>query len=132
MEKICINSRDELLFLDLSIVAFFKADDDYTTVCYMSGVTTTLSLGLNKVEIAIAAIPKSNTCNFVRLGRSIIINQHYLYQIQVLSQKIVLFDGQRKISITVSKDAIKRYKQHLTNRGNDNSPTKPYSSPQME
>ena len=128
-EKICINGRDELLVLDLGKVAYFKADDDYTTVFYMSGVTTNITLGLNKIESAIAAFPKSVTCNYVRVGRSVIVNQAYLYQLQVLQQKIVLFDGQRKISVTVPKVALKRYKQHLLDKRLIGSPTNPNGSP---
>lgn len=130
-EKVCINGRDELLVLNLKQIACFKADDDYTVAYYLSGVTTTIAMGLSKIEVAVSCVPKSKTCNYVRIGRSLIINQAYLYQIQVLNQKLILFDGEKKLSIMVSKDALKRYKQHVADRDIVNSPTNPMGSPQM-
>lgn len=130
-EKVCINGRDELLVLNLKLIACFKADDDYTVAYYLSGTTTTIAMGLNKIEVAISCVPKSKSCNFVRIGRSLIINQAYLYQIQILSQKLILFDGDKKLTITVSKDALKRYKQHIIDKEMSNSPTNPMGSPQM-
>ena len=130
-EKICINGRDELLVLNLNQIACFKADDDYTVAYYLSGATTTIAMGLSKIEVAISCVPKSNACNYVRIGRSLIINQAYLYQIQVLNQKLILFDGDKKLSILVSKDALKRYKQHIADSKISNSPINPSGSPLM-
>ena len=36
MAKLCLNSRDELLFLDLDKIAFFKANGNYTNITYRS------------------------------------------------------------------------------------------------
>lgn len=127
MDRICINGRDELLVLNLNKVACFKADVDYTTAYYVSGLTTTIAIGLNKVESIIAGIPKSPFCDFVRVGRSYIVNQAYLYQIQTLRQKLILFDGYKMISLPVSKEALKRYKQYIAEKYG--SPTNPPSSP---
>jgi len=128
MDKICINGRDELLVLDLTKVACFKADVDYTTAYYVSGLTTTIAMGLNKVESIIAAVPKSPLCDFVRVGRSYIVNQAYLYQIQTLRQKLILCDGNKIITLPVSKEALKRYKQYIAEK---HSPTNPDGSPRM-
>lgn len=128
MEKICINGRDALFVLDLAKVACFKADTDYTTVYYMSGLTTTLSMGLNKVESIIAAVPKSRTCDYVRVGRSYIINQAFLYQIQVLRQKLILSDGHKLITLPATKEALKRYKQYIYEKHAGGSSTNPEGS----
>lgn len=127
MDRICINSRDELLVLNLNKVACFRADVDYTTVYYVSGLTTTITMGLNKVERIIATIPKSPQCDFVRVGRSYIVNQIYLFQIQTLRQRLVLCDGHKAISLSVSKEALKRYKQYIAEKYG--SPINPPISP---
>lgn len=119
MEKIYINGRDELIILDLSKVACFIADTDYTIIHYISGMTTTISMGLCKVEEIIGTVPQTNKCDFVRIGRSHIINQAFLYQIQSLQQKLILSDGDKKIVLSVAKETLKRYKQKIM-AGRDN------------
>lgn len=113
MKKICINGRDELLMLDLSKVACFKADTDYTIIYYISGMTTTMSMGLHKVEEILTESIQQPASDFVRIGRSYIINQSYLYQIQLLHQKLILSDGRQTITLEVAKEALKRYKQQI-------------------
>ncbi len=111
MNRICINGRDELMVIDLSKIACFKADVDYTTMYHIGGLTATLPINLAKLESMLARVSKAKECDFIRLGRSCIINQHFLYRIQTLNQKIVLSDGEKAITLKVSKDALKRYKQ---------------------
>lgn len=131
MEKICINGRDELLILDLTKIACFKADTDYTKAYYMSGLVSMLPMGLNKIENVIAAtVPKSLSCDFVRVGRSYIINQAYLYRIQVLHQKLILSDGIKLLTLPVTKEALKRYKQYIHERYTKGSSTNQEGSPQ--
>ncbi len=116
MNRICINGRDELIIIDLSKVAFFKADVDYTILYFISGMTTTLPLNLARIEALLIGVPKSKFCDFIRLGRSAIINQGYLFRIQTLHQKLILSDGVKMINVTVSKDALKKYKQFIAQR----------------
>ena len=127
MKKLYINSRDELLVLNLSKVACFKADVDYTTVYYASGLTANLPIGLSKVENLLSDIPRTSLCAFTRVGRSYIINQAYLFQIQTLHQKLILSDGQGQIALSVSKEALKRFKQHIAEKYG--SPKKTIGSP---
>ena len=127
MKKLYINGRDELLVLNLDKVACFKADIDYTTVYYVSGLTATLPIGLSKVESLLSGIPGTPLCEFTRVGRSYIVNQAYLYQIQTLRQRLILSDGHKLITLPVSKEALKRYKQHIAEKYG--SPTNPVSSP---
>lgn len=59
MKKVCINTRDELLIIDLDRVAFFQANGNYTRLTYISGHALTLNTGLSGVEkILSAALPK--------------------------------------------------------------------------
>lgn len=114
MKKLCVNARDEMLVLELDKVAYFKAEGNYTQVVFISGQCSVLSLGLCKIEAMIADYAKINKCNFVRVGRSHIINQSYLFHIHVLRQKIVLSDYENHIhTIPISREVLKRYKSLL-------------------
>ena len=93
MKKICINNRDEMIILFVDNIAYVMADGNYTKICYIGGFTTVLSLGLSKIGAMFSqAYPKGTTSPFVRLGRSVIINQLFLYNINTLKQTLVLSD----------------------------------------
>ena len=72
-----------------------------------------LTLGLSKVEEVIAASYQQGTPSpFIRMGRSLIINQNYLCSLNVLKQQIILSDfAQNRYVITAPKQLIKDYKE---------------------
>ena len=101
MKKICINNRDEMVILFVDNIAYIMADGNYTKICYIGGMTTVLSFGLSKIEEMVSAAYAEGTVSpFVRLGRSVIINQLFLYDITILKQHLVL-SGCMKNAITV-------------------------------
>lgn len=120
MYKLCLNSRDELLIIDLQKIAFFQANGNYTHFNYISGDTHLVTLGLSKVEEYLrVSWPKDVPSPFVRLGRSLIINQNYLSEISVLKQKVTLSDNDgHSYSLNVPKPLIKEYKEIIKNLHN--------------
>ena len=114
MNKICINTRDELNLIDLDFVACINANGNYSNVMYMDGNKIMVSVGLSQFEAIIKdAASKSQSANtFVRLGRSVIINNRYLSQINILKQKLILSDrGKHAYQLTVPKNLLKSYKE---------------------
>lgn len=114
--KLCINSRDELTLIELSEVACFRADGNFTIINYMGGQQSTVSLGLSKMEKLVStAYPKGKASPFVRLGRSLLVNQSYLCQIDVQKQKLVLSDFRKfKVTIAVTKTLLKALKNVIS------------------
>lgn len=114
--KLCINSRDELIVINLDEVACFNADGNYTNIHYIGGQKMTASLGLTKMEGLVSrAYPSGMPSPFVRLGRSFLINQSYLCQIDTLKQKIVLSDFRKSsITLNVTKNLLKNYKAFVS------------------
>ena len=112
MKKICINNRDEMVILFVDNIAYIMADGNYTKICYMGGMTTVLSFGLSKVEAMVSAAYAEGTISpFVRLGRSVIINQLFLYDINILKQHLVLSDCMKNtITLKLPKPLLKKYK----------------------
>lgn len=115
MYKLCINSRDELLIIDLEKVAFFQANGNYTYLNYIMGKPQLMTIGLSKIEEYIRMTwSKEKPSPFVRLGRSLIINQSFLSEISVLKQKIILSDrGEHSYSLSVPKPLLKEYKEKI-------------------
>lgn len=119
MKKVCINTRDELLILDLDRVAFFQAEGNYTRLTYISGYGLVLNTGLSGVERILAnSLPKGVTA-FVRLGRSLIINENYLSNINLLKQYLTLSDlTDHHFKLQVPKHLLKQLKDRFTARYN--------------
>lgn len=112
MLKLCINSRDELFVLDLDKVAYIQASGNYSRIVYIGGMRMMITLGLSKLEGMIKMIvPKDRRSPFVRLGRSLLVNQTYLTHINVLKQRLTLSDNQEhSYVLDVPKALLKAYK----------------------
>ena len=117
MLKLCINSRDELFVLDLDKVAYIQASGNYSRIVYIGGMQMMITLGLSKLEGMIKMIvPKDRRSPFVRLGRSLLVNQTYLTHINVLKQRLTLSDNQEhsyvldvpKALLKADKDLIRK------------------------
>ena len=124
MNIICINTRDELNLIDLDLVACINANGNYSNVMYIDGNKLMVSIGLSQFESIIKdAVSKQNKPNtFISLGRSVIVNNHYLSQINVLKQTLTLSDrGTHAYRLTVPKNLLKSYKELIRKSfiGND-------------
>lgn len=124
MNIICINTRDELNLIDLDLVACIQASGNYSNVMYIDGNKIMVSVGLSQFETIIKdAISKQQMANtFVRLGRSVIVNNRYLSQINILKQKLTLSDrGTHAYQLTVPKNLLKNYKELIRKSYTGNS-----------
>lgn len=112
MAKLCLNTRDDMLIIDLDKIAFFQANGNYTQLTYIEGQQQMITIGISKVEEYLKrVIPKDKPSSFVRLGRSLIINQSYLYAINMLRQKLILSDyANHTYTLSVPKQLLKAYK----------------------
>lgn len=99
-----------MLFVDN--IAYIMADGNYTKICYIGGMNTVLAFGLSKVEKMISeSYTIGQVSPFVRLGRSVIINQLFLYDINLLKQHLVLSDCMKNtITLKLPKALLKKYK----------------------
>lgn len=118
MAKLFFNTRDELKCVDTDMVAYAKADGNYSKLVYITGKEITLTIGISKLE----TILKDNNDKrnrFVRIGRSIIINHFYLFRIEPLKQTLVLSDGGKfDLRINMPKQSLKAYKEAIHKRVN--------------
>ena len=91
---------------------------------YIDGNKIMVSVGLSQFETIIKdAINKQRMANtFVRLGRSVIVNNRYLSQINILKQKLTLSDrGTHAYQLTVPKSLLKNYKELIRKSYTGNS-----------
>ena len=110
------STRDELTRIRLERVMYFEADAKYTKVVFSNGVTATLLTSLVHLEKLIAGVLIEKNSIFVRIGKRYIINSAYLFQINVLRQRLVLSDlaSPYTATLSVSKDALRKLKALYT------------------
>ena len=113
MYKLCLNSRDELLIIDLTKIAFLQSNGNYTNMQYIKGETHLLTIGITKVEEYIRQVwPADQPSPFIRLGRRLLINQTYLTEINMLKQRRTLPDRETNCyTLAVPKPLLKQYKE---------------------
>lgn len=113
MGKLFFNSRDELVFIDFNDVALVQADGNYCKLMFIDRREMPLSMGINKLSDMISQT-KFDKAIFVKIGRSLLINQSFLERIDMVKQQIILSDkGMQPIRITAPKQVLKDYKNFL-------------------
>ena len=115
MSKIVINTRDELTMLETSLVAVVKANGNYCTVYYINKREILLTMPISRVEEMLKRYNNEHD-KFIKLGRSIIINQRYIYRIDLQRELMFLSDGgpaDRDLVVKLGKGLLKPYKNAI-------------------
>lgn len=110
------NTRDEIIKVKLDRVACFEADSNYCHVIFINGAKATILTSLVNIETLLAERFRSDNPMFVRIGKRFIVNKNFIFQINVLRQKLVLSDflSPQVIELSVAKEALKNLKQLYT------------------
>ncbi len=111
--KLLFNSRDELVAIDFNNVAVVQADGNYTKVVFINKHAINLSMGINKLADMLKQA-KFDNAFFVKIGRSLLVNQAFLQRIDLQKQQITLSDDNSSIiRLNVSKQVLKAYKSFV-------------------
>lgn len=107
------NTRDEMIKVKLERVAYFESDSNYCHVTFINGARATLLTSLLNIEQLLAERFQDSTPMFVRIGKKYIVNRQYIFQINVLRQRLILTDYATPniIELAISKEALKNLKQ---------------------
>lgn len=106
-----LNSRDEFLRIDISRIAYFEADGNYTNIMMANGLKGIVCMNLAKMKEVLAASLKEKAAIFARIGKKYIINLGFVFKVDVARQNLVLSDGiSFAYTLSLSKDALKGLK----------------------
>lgn len=93
MEKhIIISKGTELLRVPAAKLVYIHADGNYSNVVTQDNKSALVTFQLGMIEDIIERQLGDAGSNFIRLGRGLIINIHFVYQIDVGQQTLVLSD----------------------------------------
>ena len=106
-----LNSRDEFLRIDISRIAYFEADGNYTNIMMANGLKGIVCMNLAKMKEVLEASLKEKAAIFARIGMKYIINLGFVFKVDVARQNLVLSDGiSFAYTLSLSKDALKNLK----------------------
>ncbi len=87
---IIISKGTELLRIPADSLMFVSSDGNYSNITTEDGRTKLVTLQLGQIEDILQDQLSDADSNFLRLGRSLIINTNYIYFIDVSKQELVL------------------------------------------
>lgn len=110
MDYLKIPSSNELLRVRLNDIVCIEADGNYSKLTFVSGWTHTLTLQLHNFADTFKA---AGVTDFVRVGRSLIVNQSFVSMINLTEKRLVLQGGAmtQVLRLSASRDALSELKQ---------------------
>lgn len=116
MEKIILfNTRDELIRVKQNQVMYIASDGNYSSMHLTTHENFVISFNLATIERIIKDQLGNQRSSLIRVGKCLIINVDYLFQIHLGKQKLILFDGQvgAYTALNASLKALKVLKQEV-------------------
>jgi len=115
---IYFNSRDTLFRISISQIIWISADKNYTLLQLSNGQKLVFTFSLQKMEQYLSEKLSEDAKCFARIGKSYIINLNYVYQIDIVKQKLHLFDPatQKSFILELSKEALKNLRKLFINK----------------
>ena len=78
MEYIYFNSRDELLRLRITEIAYFESDGNYCNVVTANKLRSPIGMNLTNLEHALDKQLGNEATTFIRIGKRFIVNKRYI------------------------------------------------------
>ena len=120
---ITISKGTEFLRIPADHLVFISADGNYSNVVTRDGKSALVSFQLGQVEDLIADQLGDGGGQFIRLGRGLIINIHFVYRIDIATQQLVLSDWNGCYhELSASREVLiklKAYMETLMKLGNE-------------
>lgn len=108
IQRLCLNSHDELFVIDLRQVLYFLADDHYAHVFYASGIQFMVPFGLSRIEEKL--IEQGVADRYVRMGRKHIVNTKRIFGINTIKEQLFLYnDKGESVVIHMPKPVLRNY-----------------------
>ena len=111
---IVISTGSVLYRIPADKLVYVEAEGNYSTVATQDNRKTFVSLQLGQVEDLFFDQLGDNGCNFVRLGRSLIINTDFFFSLDTGKKEIVLSDCHGYChTLKASREVLTKFKTYL-------------------
>lgn len=113
-KQLVISTSIDLVRIAPDRIVYISSDGNYSTLMQTDNEVRMLSYQLGHIEKMISSQLGSDGNNFIRIGKSLIINRSYIYYINIAKQKLILSDVTSfNHTVTASKEALKQLKELL-------------------
>lgn len=107
-----ISTSNDLVRIAPEKIVYISSDGNYCNLVQSDNETRLLSFQLGQIETMIHDQLGTGGNQFIRIGRSHIINRNYIYYINIQNQKLILSDVTRFThTVSASKEALKQLKE---------------------
>jgi len=114
MKHIIISKGTELLRIPSDCLMYVSSDGNYSNVVSADGRVHIVTIQLGQIEDLIAEQLGDTGGNFLRLGRSLIINIDYIYLIDVAKQQLVLSNCKGSWhELSASREVLAKLKAYI-------------------
>ena len=116
-KQIIISSTNELVRVLPERIVYISSDGNYSTMVLHDKTEHLFTLYLSHFQKLIEKQLKDEASQFIRIGKSLIINRDYIYRINLTKQQLVMSDMalNQAFMLSASKEALKQLKQLLEN-----------------
>lgn len=114
-KHLVISTATELIRIMPDNLVSISADGNYCTLLQADGVMRTVTCQLGQIATLIHDQQiESDDSQFIRIGKSLIINSRYIYFINPVRQKLILSDARSFThEMTASREALKQLKDYI-------------------
>ncbi|MBR1803860.1 MAG: LytTR family transcriptional regulator [Muribaculaceae bacterium] len=106
-----ISTASDMLRVRHDNIVYFTSDGNYSQVLLSGGEIRLLTMQLGQVERLIDAQLGTFKRNFIRIGKSLIINKNYVFYIHINRQQLILCDTYNgQYTVKASIEALRQLK----------------------
>ena len=116
-KQIIISTTNELVRVLPERIVYISSDGNYSTMVLHDKTEHLFTFNLSHFQKLIEKQLKDEASQFIRIGKSLIINRDYIYRINLAKQQLVMSDMalNQAFMFSASKEALKQLKQLLEN-----------------
>jgi DNA-binding LytR/AlgR family response regulator len=111
-QYLVISNTNEAVRVTPDRIVYVSSDGNYATLVLTGNKKHVFSINLGAIQKLLETQLKDEAQQFIRIGKSLIINYNYIYLINIGKQQLILSDRQFQHSyeLTASRDALKQLK----------------------
>ena len=112
---IILTNSNEVVRISPERIAYISSDGNYSSMVLTDSEKHVFSFNLSAFEKILEQQLESEAQTLIRLGKRLIINERYIYYINISKQQITLSDISfpTKFTLTASKEALRTLKTTL-------------------
>ena len=107
-----ISNSNELVRVTPDRIVYISSDGNYSTLVLTENKERVFSFNLSAMQNLLETQLKEESQQFIRVGKSLIINYNYIHLINISKQQLILSDRQfqQSFELTASREALKQLK----------------------